>query len=193
MGEFIGEPAPINPTTRPQTQGDPSMLHWTWKCRPHRRAAEPRRTHLRLECLEERAVPASLQLGFFDDGSAGPAVTTVYTESNNPAAGQNAVLAFRQNDDGSLKLIGTFKTGGTGQNNIPKVIGPDDSSQEVVATSDGRFLFAVNQGSNSVTAFRIDRDGSLDRIGTFDSGGVQPDSIGISGDRLYVSNRGDSA
>ena len=95
------------------------MLHWTWKCRPHRRAAEPRRTHLRLECLEERAVPASLQLGFFDDGSAGPAVTTVYTESNNPAAGQNAVLAFRQNDDGSLKLIGTFKTGGTGQINIP--------------------------------------------------------------------------
>src|SRR6185312_5681154 len=116
------------------------------------------------------------------------AVTTVYTESNNPAAGKNAVLAFRQAEDGSLKLIGTFATGGTGQINLPKVIGPDDSSQEVVATSDGRFLLAVNQGSNTVTAFRIDRDGSLDRIGTFASGGVEPDSIGISGDHLYVSN-----
>ena len=124
----------------------------------------------------------------------GPAVTTVYVETNNPAAGQNAVLAFRQNPaNGRLKEIGSFITGGTGQINLPKVIGPDDSSQEVVATPDGQFLFAVNQGSNTVTSFRIDRNGSLDRIGTFDSGGVQPDSIGISGDKLYVSNRGDSA
>jgi DNA-binding beta-propeller fold protein YncE len=120
-------------------------------------------------------------------------VTTVYTESNNPAAGQNAVLAFHQNSDGSLSEIGSFNTDGTGQINIPKVIGPDDSSQEVVATPDGRFLFAVNQGSSSVSSFRIDPNGGLDLIGTFDSGGVQPDSIGIAGDKVYVSNRGDSA
>lgn len=61
------------------------------------------------------------------------------------------------------------------------------------ATADGRFLFAVNQGSGSVTAFRIRGDGALDRIGTFASGGVQPDSIGIAGNHLYVANRGDAA
>ncbi|HMF13444.1 MAG TPA: beta-propeller fold lactonase family protein [Gemmataceae bacterium] len=167
---------------------------WTWKHRPSRRVAATRRVRLCLEGLEERAVPTSLQPGLFNDALAGPLFTTIYTESNNPAAGQNAVLAFRQDPfTGSLKQIGTFATGGTGQINVPKVIGPDDSSQEVVATPDGRFLFAVNQGSNSITAFRIDLDGKLDRIGTFDSGGVQPDSIGISGDRFYVSNRGDSA
>jgi 6-phosphogluconolactonase (cycloisomerase 2 family) len=164
--------------------------------RKHRlslRVAQSRRVYLCLERLEERAVPASLQPGPFADGPGGPAVTTVYTESNNPAAGQNAVLAFHQNSDGSLTQIGSFNTGGTGQLNLPKVIGPDDSSQEVVATTDGRFLFAVNQGSNSISAFRIDPDGSPDLIGTFDSGGVQPDSIGIARDKLYVSNRGDSA
>ncbi|HZV05680.1 MAG TPA: beta-propeller fold lactonase family protein [Gemmataceae bacterium] len=169
------------------------MWYCTWKRRPSRRAADARRVRLSLERLEERAVPASLQPGPFGDGSGGPAVTTVYTESNNPAAGQNAVLAFHQNSDGTLSEIGSFNTGGTGQINIPKVIGPDDSSQEVVATPDGRFLFAVNQGSNSVSAFRIDPNGGLDLIGTFDSGGVQPDSIGLAGDKLYVSNRGDSA
>jgi hypothetical protein len=168
------------------------MLNWMWKHRPQRRAAAGR-VRLCLESLEERAVPASLQPALFGEGPVGPAVTTVYTESNNPAPGQNAVLAFRQDADGHLTQIGTFLTGGTGQINLPKVIGPDDSSQEVVATSDGQFLFAVNQGSNSITAFRIDRNGGLNRIGVFDSGGVQPDSIGISGDRLYVSNRGDSA
>jgi hypothetical protein len=170
------------------------MWYWIWKRRPLRRIADLRRVHLCLERLEERAVPAALQPGLLDGAPAGPAVTTVYTETNNPAAGQNAVLAFRQNPaHGSLTEIGSFNTGGTGQINLPKVIGPDDSSQEVVATPDGRFLFAVNQGSNTIASFRIDPDGSLDLIGTFDSGGVQPDSIGIAGDKLYVSNRGDSA
>jgi 6-phosphogluconolactonase (cycloisomerase 2 family) len=133
-------------------------------------------------------VPAGLEPGLF-----GAAVTTVYTESNNPAAGENAVLAFHQNVNGSLTQFASFNTGGTGQINLPKVIGPDDSSQEVVTTADGRLLFAVNQGSNSVSSFRIDSDGTLHLIGTFDSLGVQPDSLGIAGDTLYASNRGDSA
>jgi Lactonase, 7-bladed beta-propeller len=132
-----------------------------------------------LESLEDRRVPS--------------AVTTVFVESNSPIAGDNAVLAFRRDGDGGLHEIGKFATGGTGQVNLPKVVGPDDSSQEVVATADGRFLFAVNQGSRSVTSFRIDGAGRLDRIGTFDSGGVQPDSIGIVAGKLYVSNRGDAS
>jgi hypothetical protein len=51
---------------------------------------------------------------FGDDGPRHPANGTVYTESNNPAAGANAVLAFRQNADGTLTEIGSFNTGGTG-------------------------------------------------------------------------------
>lgn len=139
--------------------------------------AVPARTCLHVESLEDRVIPS---------------VTTVYVESNNPDLGENAVLAFHRNPaDGSLTQIGTYATGGTGQLNLPKVLGPDDSDQEVVVTPDGRFLFAVNQGSNSITAFRIGLTGELERIDTFDSGGVQPVSLGISGDRLYVANRGD--
>jgi 6-phosphogluconolactonase (cycloisomerase 2 family) len=125
---------------------------------------------------------------------AGPEVTTVYVETNNPTPGQNAVLAYqRDSGSGNLDQLGKFDTGGTGQINVPKVIGPDDSSDEVVASSDSRFLFAVNQGSNSVTSFRILRSGALSVVGTFDSGGVEPDSLSVSGEHLYVSNRGDSA
>jgi 6-phosphogluconolactonase (cycloisomerase 2 family) len=147
--------------------------------RSSRPVQRPARVRPTLENLEDRCVPS--------------AVTTVFVETNSPIAGDNAVLAFRRDGNGGLHEIGQFATGGTGQINLPKVIGPDDSSQEVVATPDGRFLFAVNQGSHSVTSFRIDPNGGLDRIGVFDSGGVQPDSLGISGNRLYVSNRGDSA
>jgi 6-phosphogluconolactonase (cycloisomerase 2 family) len=152
------------------------MLSWVRK-RSHTRTARPR-----VEALECRDVPAPV--------SAGPA--TVFVETNNPDVGNNAVLAFDRRPDGSLHEIGSFLTHGTGQLNIPKVVGPDDSSQEVVATPDGRFLYAVNQGSGTVAAFRIRRDGGLAFLGTFDSGGVQPDSIGMVGGKLYVSNRGDS-
>ena len=178
------------------------MWHSTWKRRPSRRATERRRVRLCLECLEERAVPSSLHAGPFAKGPGGTTRTTVYTESNNPAAGQNAVLAFRQNADGILTEIGSFNTKGTGQNNFPTIVpglplgglnlGPDDTSSEVVATPNGRFLFAVNQGSNSVSSFRIKPNGGLELVGTFASGGVQPDSVGIAGNKLYVSNRGDS-
>jgi 6-phosphogluconolactonase (cycloisomerase 2 family) len=169
------------------------MWNRFWNCRPLQRNTAARRVRLSVEVLEERAVPATLPPGFFGGGFPGAAVTTVYTESNNPAPGQNAVLAFHQNSDGNLTPIGSFNTGGTGQLNLPKVIGPDDSSQEILTTPDGHFLFAVNQGSNSVSEFRIHADGSLDLLGTFNSGGVQPDSLGLVGDKLYVTNRGDSA
>lgn len=118
----------------------------------------------------------------------------VYTESNDPDPGQNAILGYRRDPhDGSLTLIGTFPTGGTGQANPGEAIGPDDSDQEVIVSSDRRFLLAVNQGSDSIAVFRIHHNGSLRLAGTFASGGVQPVSLGLSADHLYVANRGDSA
>ena len=117
----------------------------------------------------------------------------VYVESNNPEPGQNAVIALRRNpSDGSLRQIGTFPTGGTGFANVTQGLGPDDSDQEVVASPDGRFLFAVNQGSDSIAVFRVRDDGRLARVGTFGSGGTQPVSVGLSGNHLYVANRGDA-
>ena len=167
------------------------MLSWFRKRRHGRPVA--RRVCLGLETLEERAVPAALSPTFPLAPPPAATAATVFVESNNPAPGENAVLAFTRLADGSLQQIGTFSAHGTGQLNLPKVVGPDDSSQEVVASPDGRFLFAVNQGSDTVAAFRIRRDGGLDFINTFDSGGVQPDSIGIVSGKLYVSNRGDAA
>lgn len=145
-------------------------------------------TRLALESLDERAVPSANPFDRFDQPP-----TVVYTETNDPREGQNAVLAYRRDArTGELTRIGKFATGGTGQLNVPKLVGPDDGDQQVQASADGRFLFAVNQGSDSVTAFRIRGNGGLERVGTFASGGDQPDSIGIAGRYLYVANRGDA-
>jgi 6-phosphogluconolactonase (cycloisomerase 2 family) len=161
--------------------------------RTNTRARRSRDSGSHFETLEARALLSVTGLSHgerhFDHGHA---VTTVYTESNNPQPGQNAVLALRRAADGSLHQVGKFLTGGTGQANPTQGLGPDDSDQEVIASPDGRRLFAVNQGSNSVAVFRIHRNGNLTRVGTFDSGGTQPVSLGLAGDNLYVTNRGDA-
>jgi 6-phosphogluconolactonase (cycloisomerase 2 family) len=155
-------------------------------------------TMVPFETLEMRQLLSGAGLndhhpGNDDHGPIGPASTVVYIETNNPQPGQNAVLAYRRNPaSGKLQPIGKFLTNGTGQANPEQVLGPDDSDQEVIASPDGKFLFAVNQGSDSIATFRIERNGSLSRIGTFDSNGTQPVSLGLAGNRLYVVNRGDA-
>jgi len=166
------------------------MLKWIRKARSPR-TTDARRSRPCLENLEERAVPAS-PASLLSNIPTSAAIATVYTESNNPESDANAVLAYFRSANGTLTQIGTFSTRGTGEINLPKVVGPDDSSQEVEATPDGKFLYAVNQGSNTIAAFRILGNGRLDFINTFESGGVQPDSIGIVNGRLYVNNKGDA-
>src|SRR5205085_8219529 len=141
--------------------------NWFWNRDRSPRSIGSRRARPSLESLEDRSVPASLALGGHLGGLAHdlpvPAVAAnVYVETNNPTAGLNAVLGFHRNPvDGSLTRFGSFATGGTGQLNIPKLIGPDDGDLQVQASPDGRFLFAVNEGSHSVSAFRIRGHGAL--------------------------------
>ena len=152
-----------------------------YRNRPKHREVGLFRHATAVEVLEQRTL-MSANLG-----------ETTYVESNNPNAGQNAVLALKLNPaTGSLQQVGTFLTGGTGEGNPTQGLGPDDSDKELITSSDGRLLFAVNQGSNSIATFKIHHDGTLSLIGTFDSFGVQPASLTLANDKLIVTNRGDA-
>lgn len=113
----------------------------------------------------------------------------VYVESNNFNAGKNSILAYHRSATGALSPIGEFLTGGTGYYNSDERLGPDDSDQEIIATPDHKTLYAVNSGSDTIAAFSILADGSLKRIGVYDSGGDNPVSIGLAGDNMYVVNK----
>jgi 6-phosphogluconolactonase len=105
----------------------------------------------------------------------------VYTLTN--AAGGNAVVAFNRAADGTLTPQGTFPTGGIGT-------GSGLGSQgAVVLSDDGRQLFAVNAGSNSISLFAVHPDG-LELRATAPSGGIRPISITVRGNLLYVVNAG---
>lgn len=84
---------------------------------------------------------------------------------------------------------------GTGLLNPTDILGPDDTDQELVASSDHRPLYVASQGSDTIAGFAIQPDGSLRALpgSPFPSGGVQPVSIGIDGSFLFVANRGDDA
>jgi 6-phosphogluconolactonase (cycloisomerase 2 family) len=137
-----------------------------------------------LESLEARDVPST---NFFQQSTS-----FVYTETENTTPGQNAVIAYSQNGAGQLTEIGSFYTDGTGVANTG-LLGPQDTDKEVIASPDGRFLFAVNQGSNTVAVFNVRGDGFLNLVDhtAFSSGGTEPVSLVIADGRLYVLNRGD--
>ncbi len=124
--------------------------------------------------------------------SSGPG-GIVYVESNDPHEGRNAILAYTRAQDGSLAPApgSPYCTGGTGVGNPKQAFGVDDSDQEIVATPDRRFLFAVNSGSNTIASFRIAPDGQLHAVpgSPFDSGGLNPVSLGIAGEHLVVVNK----
>ncbi|MEO6639517.1 MAG: beta-propeller fold lactonase family protein [Ginsengibacter sp.] len=106
----------------------------------------------------------------------------VYTETN--AAAGNEIMIYRIKADGSLMHKGNVASGGNGT-------GMGLGSQGAL-TMDKKhnWLFAVNAGSNTVSSFKINFDGSLTLAYTEKSGGKMPNSVTIHGNLLYVLNHG---
>jgi 6-phosphogluconolactonase len=111
------------------------------------------------------------------EGGAG-----VYTQTNDP--GGNQIIAYRRAADGALAPLGAYDTGGLGTGK------PHLASQgSVVLSGDGRWLYAVNAGSDDLSVFAVGADG-LALVDRVDAGGVRPTSIAVRGELLYVLSTG---
>ncbi len=125
-------------------------------------------------------------VGGFSPGNLSPVVGHVYLDDNT--AGTNTISGFDRHIDGSLTpLAGSpFTAGGAGT-------GAGLASQGAIqVSSDGRFLLAVDAGSNQVSVLRIDFDGGLQLVpnGVVPSGGPTPVSIAVHDNLVYVANAG---
>ena len=138
----------------------------------------------------------SLPFALLAVGLAGPAVGSASADSparvaghvyvNDNTAGTNTIAAFDRHADGSLTPVdgSPFPAGGAGA-------GKGLASQGAVQVTDnGRYLLAVDAGSNQVSVLRIEHDGSLRLVSVASSGGALPDSVTIHGDLVYVANSG---
>jgi 6-phosphogluconolactonase len=105
----------------------------------------------------------------------------VFVLSNG--AGGNRVIVLQRTGDGHLGRRHTFATGGLGT-------GAGLGSGGALALSpDGRRLYAVNAGSDTVSVFRVFGE-RLHRIQVVRSGGDLPISLAAGGRRVYVLNAG---
>src|SRR6266849_9719364 len=114
------------------------------------------------------------------EGAAG----AVYTMNNS--SNGNRVLVFARAADGTLTAAGSFETGGLGTG------GGLGSQGALVLSSNERWLFAVNAGSNDISAFAVERRG-LSLVDRVPSGGRRPLSLAVHDDLLYVLNAGGAA
>ena len=120
----------------------------------------------------------------------------VYVCTNNPNANKNAILAYHRENDGSLTLLASYATEGTGVGNPGQIIGPNDADRDLIVSADKKFLYCVNPGSDTIAVFRIDTDGLLTKVpgSPFACGGSNPVSLALVNGYLYVVNKsGDPA
>jgi 6-phosphogluconolactonase len=106
---------------------------------------------------------------------------------NDNTGGVNTIGAFDRHPDGTLTSTpgSPFKAGGIGTG---KGLASQGSLQQ---SSDSRYLLAVDAGSDQISVLRIKSDGALKRVGRpVSSNGVNPVSVAVHGDLVYVANAG---
>ncbi len=111
--------------------------------------------------------------------SEGGGHASVYTLSNE--SGVNNVLRFFRSASGTLSPGGSFATGGTGT-------GAGLGSQGAIYRGE-QYIYAVNGGSNDISVL-VEDGGGLHIVSKTSSGGMQPISLTVHGDLLFVLNAG---
>ena len=143
-------------------------------------------------CLAACGSVLAATIGLLGAAASASASTTTpvvgYTYLDGNTATANTIDAFARHADGSVTpLAGApFAAGGAGT-------GAGLASQGAIqVTRDGRYLLAVDAGSNQVSVLRLTPGGVPVLVGhPVSSGGIQPVSVAVSPSGLvYVANSG---
>lgn len=126
----------------------------------------------------------------------GAAVKGVYVMSN--LAEGNSIVALDRDEQGVITRKAEVSTGGlgSGPGPLPAAFGttnqsplPLESQDSLISAGEGRFLIAVNAGSNDISVLRITKDG-LQLTDRAPSGGIFPVSLAYHQGLVYVMNLG---
>ena len=125
---------------------------------------------------------AAVAAGGASAASASNVVGQLYVNDNT--VGVNTVAGFDRHADGSLTPISgsPFAIGGAGTGHG---VASQGSLQQ---SADGRYLLAVDAGSNEISVLRIKPHGQLQVADVVSSNGRNPVSIAVSGGLVYVAN-----
>src|SRR5256714_12261333 len=119
---------------------------------------------------------------------AGSKAPVVFVQTNELSG--NNVVVYDGSATGRLSQAGTYATGGNGGAALPGTESDRLASQGSLAYDPGHsLLVAVNAGSDSISAFKVQGD-RLKLEDVLPSGGQFPASIAVHGDLVYVLNSG---
>lgn len=110
-----------------------------------------------------------------------PGLGGVFTMTNQ--VGGNEIVHYRRNRSGDLMEVDRVATGGIGTG------GGLGNQSGLTLSKSGRWLLAVNAGSDDVSVFRV-RPGKIELTDTEPSGGDLPISVTIHRDLVYVLHGG---
>src|SRR5215468_5536820 len=91
----------------------------------------------------------------------------LYMQTNEVA---NAIIHYERKADGSITELERITTGGAGSGVFKPISGQEsapnafEGAGSVILSPDRRFLFTTNGGDNSVSSFRVGKDGRLTLI-----------------------------
>ena len=122
----------------------------------------------------------------------------VFIMTNN--AEMNQIIAFNRGMNGMLTFVRAYQTygRGTGTKEVSTAtandgVDPLTSQGSLTLSRDGRFLLAVNAGSDSISSFIITESGTPVLVDVKPSGGAQPNSVNMSGNLVYICHVGNAA
>ena len=114
-----------------------------------------------------------------DDNGTSLRHDKLFISTNAPAS--NEVLVYQRAGNAAASYVTRVATGGLGS---PSGLG---SQGAVTLSGNGRYLFVVNAGSNTVSTFALRRSG-LELKSIVDSGGLRPISVTEHDGLVYVLN-----
>jgi 6-phosphogluconolactonase (cycloisomerase 2 family) len=143
---------------------------------------------LRYGVLLALAIAAAVAVAGGASASPGRSDVVGHVYVNDNTAPVNTVAGFDRHADGTLTAMAgsPFVVGGAGTGHA------DASQGSLELSSDGRYLLAVDAGSNQISVLRIKPDGSLEPAqgSPVASNGVDPVSIAVHAGLVFVANAG---
>jgi 6-phosphogluconolactonase (cycloisomerase 2 family) len=139
--------------------------------------------------LAAAAALVGAQAAVADDGQGGNGNKDVVFVQTNELGG-NQIVVYDRGADGRLTQAGSYATGGLGGAALPGTESDHLASQgSLQYDPELRLLLAVNAGSDTVSAFRVQGD-RLRLLDVVPSGGQFPASIAVRDGLAYVLNSG---
>src|SRR4029077_16445036 len=116
----------------------------------------------------------------------------LYMQTNET---RNAVIHYLRSSNGTIAEVERIPTGGSGSGvfrPIYEASGPNafEGAGSVILSPDRRLLFATNGGDNSVSSFRVDKEGRLTALDVKRTGNPVEGKSGTAKSLAYAPSKG---